>query len=231
MKQIIALTLFASLLFSQQNDRTLEVKGTGTYKTMPDLGVLTVDVSVVNPKFSDAVKELNTKTERLTAQLQMTGFKKDEIKTTDFSVAKNIVWENNSNVDKGYIARQYITVEFLNTKERIGAIINSFMNSENEVRFTFHFTLSDEKENLVKNELLKITVKDAQSRAEVIASSSKQKLGKIKHISYGIAQEQTPFRKNIVSLSEVAISSQQASGFDVKEMSFSDEVTIVWELR
>ncbi len=231
MKQIITIALCASVLFSQRNDRTLEVRGTGTYKTMPDLGVLTIDVNVVSPKFGDAVKELNTKTEQLTAQLQLTGFKKDEIKTTDFSVTKNIVWENNSNVDKGYIAQQNISVEFPNTKERLGAIIGSFMNSENEVRFTFHFTLSGEKENLVKDELLKLAVKDARSRAEVIASASKQKIGTIKHISYGIAQEQTPFRKNSVSLSEAAVTSQRASGFDVKEMSFSDEVTIVWELK
>ncbi len=231
MKQFITLTLFVSLLFPQQNHRTLEVKGTGTFKTMPDLGVLTIDVNAVSLKFGDAVKELNTKTEQLTAQLQMTGFKNDEIKTTDFSVTKNVVWENNSNIDKGYIARQNITVEFPNTKEKIGAIINSFMNSQNEVHFSFHFTLSETKENHVKNELLKLAVKDARSRAQVIAAVSDQKLGKIKHISYGIGQEQIPFRKNTLSLSETAVTSQRASGFDVKEMSFSDEVTIVWELK
>jgi uncharacterized protein YggE len=231
MKYIITIIVFSSFIFPQQNDRSIEVKGTGTYAIMPDVGVLTMESNEANLKFADAVKGLNRRTEQLTAQLQTIGFTIDEIKTADFSVSKNIVWENNANVDKGYIARQTITVEFPNTKEKIGTILNSFMNSENEIRFFFHFTLSESKELFVKNELLQRAVNDAQSRAEVIATAAKQKLGKIRHISYGLAPEQMPFRKNTLSLSEVAVSAQRASGFDIKEMSFSDEVTIVWELK
>jgi hypothetical protein len=230
-KALCILTVFILSATAQQNTRTLEVKGVGTYKAMPDIGVLTVEAVIVNKKFGEAVKELNTKTDGLITQLQTVGFKKEEIKTTDFSVSKNMVWENNANVDKGYIAQQNISVEFPNTKEKIGTIISSFMSSENEVRFAFHFTLSGKKEILVKNELLRLTVNDAQSRADVIAVTSKQKLGKIKHISYGIAQEQIPFRKSTLSVSEMAITSQRSSGFDVKEMTFTDEVTIVWELK
>jgi len=229
-KVLCLLTVFILSATAQQNTRTLEVKGVGTYKAMPDIGVLTVEAIITNKIFGTAVKELNTKTDRLIAQLQTVGFKKEDIKTTDFSVSKNMVWENNTNIDKGYIARQNITVEFQNTKEKIGAIINSFMNSENEVHFAFHFTLSDTKETLVKNELLTLTVNDAQSRAEVIAAASKQKLGKIKHISYGVAQNQIPFQKNNFSVSEMTVSSQRSPGFDVKEMTFTDEITIVWEL-
>ncbi len=235
MKQIVKalciLAVFILFASAQQNTRTLEVKGVGTYKAMPDIGVLTIEATIVSLKFADAVKALNSKTEQLIAQLQTVGFKKDEIKTTDFSVSKNMVWENNASVDKGYIAQQNISVEFPNTKEKIGTIITSFMNSENEIRFAFHFTLSSKKEVLVKNELLKLTVSDAQSRADIIVKASNQKLGKIKHISYGIAQEQIPFRKSNFSVAEMAMPSQRSSGFDVKEMTFTDEVTIVWELK
>ncbi|MDP1675510.1 MAG: SIMPL domain-containing protein [Bacteroidota bacterium] len=230
-KALCILTVFILSATAQQNTRTLEVKGVGTYKALPDIGVLTIEATIVSPKFADAVKTLNSKTEQLIAQLQTVGFKKDEIKTTDFSVSKNMVWENNVNIDKGYIAQQNISVEFPNSNEKIGTIISSFMNSENEVRFAFHFTLSGKKEILVKNELLRLTVNDAQSRADVIVAASKQKLGKIKYISYGITQEQIPFRKNTLSVSEMAITSQRSSGFDVKEMTFTDEVTIVWELK
>ncbi|MCK9408918.1 MAG: SIMPL domain-containing protein [Bacteriovoracaceae bacterium] len=229
MKTMMLMVLCTGLAFAQPADRTIEVKGTGTYKTMPDLGVLTIEAIVINKKFADVVKGLNAKTESLTAQLQMVGFKKEEIKTADFNVAKNMVWENGSNIDKGYIAHQNISVEFSNSKERIGSIITSFMNSENEVRFSLHFTLSEHHETLVRDELLKRTVNDAQSRAEVIASAAKQKLGIIKHISYGSVMQHPVYQTALYKAA--AAENDQSLGFDVKELSFSDEVTMVWELK
>lgn len=229
MKQTILLLLLSSLLVSQSPERTIEVKGIGTYTTMPDLGVLTVTGSVVSDKFADAVKGLNVKMDKLTAQLQMIGFKKDEITTADFSVGKNTVWENSSNVDKGYIARQNISVEFPHSKEKIGAIITSFMNSDNDVRFSFNFILSENREAMVKDELLKRAVQDARVRAEIIAAAAKQTIGAVKHISYGLELQRPAYQ--VAMMKAAASESDRSMGFDVKELSFSDEVTMVWELK
>jgi uncharacterized protein YggE len=226
---MLLMVLAAAILTAQTADRTIEVKGTGTYKTMPDLGVLNAEASVVSEKFADAVKGLTAKTEKLTAQLQMVGFKKEEIKTADFSVAKNIVWENNSNVEKGYIARQHISVEFPNTKEKIGALITSFMSSENDIRFSFVFTLSDTRQTMVKDELLKRAVNDARARADVIAAAAQQKMGNVKHISYGASMQRPVYQAAMYKT--LSADNERAQGFDVKEMFFTDEVTIVWELK
>ena len=73
MKLVFHILLLTSFLFPQSPERTIEVKGTGSYKTMPDLGVVTMEASVVHEQFADAVKGLNAKSEKLTAQLQMIG--------------------------------------------------------------------------------------------------------------------------------------------------------------
>lgn len=233
MKQICTLFCLLSLSIlsvdAQQSVRTLEVKGVGISNVMPDLGVLTIEAAIINPKFADAVQYLNTKTERLIAQLQMVGFKRDAIKTTDFSVSKNMVWENNKNIDKGYRAHQIITVEFPNTKEKIGAIVTSFMNSENDVRFTFSFILSAEKEKRVNDAVVTLAIENAQSRAELIAATTRQTLGAIHRITYG-----TP---NAVPLYTAAkmmsrgTANDESLGFDVKELTVTDDVTIIWELK
>ena len=228
-KAFCILAVFILSAAAQQNTRTLEVKGVGIYKAMPDIGVLTIEATIVNPKFAEAVKGLNSKTEQLIAQLQMIGFKKEEIKTTDFSVSKNMMWENNKNIDKGYIAHQNIAVEFPNTKEKIGAIITSFMNSDNDVRFSFGFILSTEKEKQVNDAVLMLAIGDAQSRAELIASTAKQNLGAIHHISYR-TQNAVPMYRTAMMKSDM-IQNNESLGFDVKEMTFNDEVTIVWELK
>lgn len=229
MRTLTLLLFVAGSLIAQPSERTIEVKGRGTYTSMPDLGVLNAEMSVVSEKFADAVKGLTAKTEKLTAQLQMIGFKKEEIKTADFSVAKNIVWENNSNVEKGYIARQSVSVEFPNTKEKIGAMITSFMNSENDVRFSFAFILSDSREAMVKDELLKRAVQDARSRADVITAAAQQKIGNVKHISYGESLQHPVYQAAMYKT--MSPDNERSQGFDVKELLFSDEVTIVWELK
>ncbi|NUN69560.1 MAG: SIMPL domain-containing protein [Bacteroidetes bacterium] len=229
MKRMLTFLLFPLLLTAQSPLRTVDVTGTGTYKTMPDLGILTVEVTVVRATVADAVKELTAKTDQLTAQLQMIGFKKDGIVTADFSVAPNIVWENSSNVEKGYIARQTVSVEFPNTKERIAAVINSFMGSRNDVRFSFQFTLSPERQTAVDTELLKHAVADARSRAEVMAAAANVRLGAVRTIAYRSASQ--PGLPRAAMFKTMAAESAQSGGFDVKELTLTDEVTVVWDIQ
>lgn len=232
LRTILLLLSLTGALLAQPATHTIEVRGTGTYKTMPDLAVLTVEATVIAPLFADAVKGLTQKTDGLIIQLQRVGFKKEEIKTTDFSVGRNTVWENNANVDKGFIARQNLTVEFPNAKERLAAIINSFASSENEVRFSFAFTLSPDRDKSVRDELLKRAVADARARAEVIAAAAQQKLGAVNQIIYR-SQLPPPFlQTGVMAMAKGAVSDGGgSSGFDVKELQMTDEVTVLWELK
>lgn len=224
MKQVILTLFLITFAAAQQPGRTIEVKGTGTYSSIPDRGVLSVEISAVHRQFGDAVKDLNGKTEKINAQLASIGFSPEEIKTGDYTVMKHTVWENNANVDKGYIARQRVTVEFPQSKEKIGSIITSFMKSNTDVQFSFHFVLSEKKEREVRDELLKRAVADAQSRATVLTTAAGEKLGKIIRISHGSEMPVMPMRA-------LKYSTEQSAGFEVKEISLTDDVTIVWELK
>jgi hypothetical protein len=229
MKQILLTLFFITISAAQQPGRTIDVKGTGTYSAIPDRGVLSVEITAVQRQFGDAVKELNSKTEKINAQLFSLGFSTEEIKTGDYTVAKHTVWENNANVDKGYIARQRVTVEFPQSKEKIGTIITSFMKSGTDVQFSFHFILSESKERMVRDELLKRTVADAHSRASVLTAAAGEKLGKVIRISYGNATPVMPMQYAMKSAQ--AFDAERSVGFEVKEISLTDDVTIVWELK
>jgi hypothetical protein len=224
MKQILLTLFFITFSTAQQQSGTIEVKGTGTYSANPDLGVLSVEITAIHRQFGDAVKELNIKSEKVIAQLTALGFAATEIKTGDYTVSKHTVWENNSNVDKGYVARQQITAEFPQSKERIGTIITSFMKSAADVQFSFRFTLSDKKEREARDELLKRAVADAQSRASVLTAAAGKKLGQILRISHGTTSGPMPVQA-------MKFAAEQSAGFEVKEISLSDDVTIVWELK
>lgn len=224
MKQILLTFFLITFGAAQHPGRTIEVKGTGTYSSIPDRGVLSVEITAVHRQFGEAVKDLNGKTERINAQLASLGFSPEEIKTGDYTVMKHTVWENNANVDKGYIARQRVTVEFPQSKEKIGTIITSFMKRGIDVQFSFHFILSDAKELEARDELLKRAVAEAQSRASVLTAAAGEKLGKIIRISHGSEMPVLPMQA-------LKYSTEQSAGFEVKEIFLTDDVTIVWELK
>ena len=103
------------------------------------------------------------------------------------------------------------------------------MNSSNDVRFSFHFILSAEKEKQVNDALLTLAIGDAQSRAELIAATAKQTLGPIHRITYG-AQNAVPMYKSAMMANRI-VQNDESLGFDVKELTLTDDVTIVWELK
>lgn len=228
MKSLIFSLCIFSLAAAQPPVRTIEIKGTGSYTTNPDLGVLVIEVTAAQRTAGDAVKELNKKTGKLTGDLTALGFSQQEIKTGEYSVSKNTVWENNTQVDKGYVARQQLTVEFLSTKEKIGAIISSFMQPNAGLQFSFRFTLSEKKEAEVRDELLRRAVADAQRRARVLTAASGEHLGRIIRMSYGTASPVQPLYSAMKSAA--AFDAERSAGFEVKDLVLTDEVTIAWEL-
>lgn len=226
----LALCIITQFLTAQQTERVIEVQGIGELKTLPDIGNLNIEVSTVKIEFGEAVRTLNAKTDKLIAQLQTVGFKKEQIKTTDFSVNKNIVYRNGYAKDSGFVARQNVVAEFPNTKEKIASIINSFMNSTNDVSFTFSFALSDAKREQVKKEVIALAITNAKTRAEQIAAGAGVQLGAVQKILYG-APQQPPMFERSVSASMLKNDANNSYGFDVKELYFSDTITIIWKIQ
>ncbi len=231
MKQLCFFILFAlHYSVAQQSERLIEVQGVGELKTLPDLGNINIELSVVKMEFGESVRALNAKTEQLIAQLQTIGFKKEQIKTADFSVYKNVAYRNNYTKDSGFASRQNVTAEFPNTKEKIASIINSFMSSSNDVRFYFSFSLSDAKREQLKSEVLKLAINNAQSQAELIASAAKVQLDGVHKISYSLSQQIGPFNER-VSAASFKSENNNSQGFDVKEITFSDTILMIWKIK
>jgi uncharacterized protein YggE len=218
---------------SAQSDpkTTMEIKGQGEIKTLPDIGVINLFMQVVDKQFGNTVTRLNEKTDKIYAQLEKIGIKKEQIKTTNFSVAVNHVYNNGKNYDSGYIGTQTVTAEFVNTKEMLSGIINSFAESNTGVQFNFSFGISDQKKKELRNDLIQLAVKDATSVAKLITTATERQLDKIVEIKYGNAEN-----PNVFSLEDnigvgYGVSLKKDMGFQVKEIKFTDYVIIKWLVK
>lgn len=228
---LVAILATPLLLLAQKPDHersgTLNTEGTGRISVAPDWITTYLNTSSNGMDYNQVVLALNNKVSKLEKALVMAGFKKDDIKTTSYTVNKNIVWVENRNVDSGYIAQQGFTLEFDNNNQKIASLLKGLSEGKVDASFNFSFGLSTKKEEEVKNELLKKAVQDATSKANVIALASNVKMKKIIRIHYGTPEFQRPMPMTAMALQK----STDFSGFNAQSLEMSDSVTITWELE
>ncbi len=236
MKYQIGLLILIGLTSCGQKSQELEVKGYGRMKTQPDLGVLHIDLTTVQKEFGTTVTVLSEEYERMVTHLEKEGFKKEEIKTASYGVNENRIYRRQTFYDSGFVGRQSLILEFPNTKENLTKITQSFAKSPVKAKFRFSFTISDNKRDEIRNELIKKAISDANQKATLIAESSGLKLGVIKNITYGTTTrnsfdyESTYDHALMIEVPDEEVINEQI-GFDIKEISFKDNVTIIFKLK
>ena len=156
--------------------RIIRVTGKGQLKAHPDMTRITMTIEGVKRDYDKALKSSAEDTDSLKHILEMEGFQREEVKTLSFSVDI----ENESYKDKngnwkshfaGYRYRHIVKVEFPSDNKRLGDILNVIAGNA-LVRPEFRFSFFVKDTEAVKNELLGKAVKDAKSKAEILAQAA-----------------------------------------------------------
>lgn len=236
MRHIIKLLLvLLPVVTYGQTTQELEVRGYGRLKGQPDLGVISAVVMAIQRDFGTTVSVLMSDTEKLLTHLEKRGFKRNEIKTTEFQVRENTIYRQGGSYDSGFVGSQSLRIEFENSKENIAKLIDSFTKSPVEARFSFNFIVSDSLKDKIQNELIKKAIKDAQQKGKLIAEASSQQIVKIKKIKYGTFSVDNfggYYETGLnVEIPDTYQPSQKSLGFDVEELTFSDYVIIIYDIR
>jgi uncharacterized protein YggE len=226
--------LLTSAAFGQTGQE-LEVRGYGRLKAQPDLCILYIELKTIQKEFGTTVSVLTSDYEKIIKHLEKEGFKKEDIKTSNYGVQGNRIYGRGTFYDSGFVGHQNLSVEFKNTSESLTKITDSFSRSPVKVQFSFSFTISDRKREDFRNELIKRAIQDANQKARLISETSGQQLGKIKKIKYGTAlansgNEPTYERAMVIEVPDEEEIKEQI-GFDIKEISFKDYVIIIYELK
>ncbi len=219
------------LLSTAQNQKNpfIEVKGEASLKVKPDLAIVTISFNSIDMAFNKAVKNVNDKNETLIKQLEKSGFKKEEIKSSGFTAGKNIIWARDRSIDSGYVATQSVILEFTYSKDRVTKLVESFTESKIGLEFHFDFILSEAKTKEVKNKLIELSIVDAKGKAEIIAKTSAIKLGAIQSVQYGIENDferPQPMYKTMEA--NINQPSTGFGGLNVADIEVVDNLRVVW---
>jgi uncharacterized protein YggE len=236
MKYIFALILFSGYLIvsAQQMPRTIEVIGIGNYKVLPDIAIMSINISSVNIEYDKTIVGLKTKVDEAQEYLTGLSFKAEEIKTKDYEISVNQVYKNNQAVDSGYRGHQLLEVRFPNKVEYLHNVLKNLLKNKTAFFIRFEFELSDSLKAIANSELIKLATRDATLTSKLIEESSGVNLKEIMSISYGHYSEDSMRElKKHYNVAYAYNVNQDANeyGFIVEEIVLTDNVTIKWRIE
>lgn len=221
--------------------KELKITGKGNLKFKPDLTVIKLDFTKVEKEYENAIKKSSEDIRTVKEMLEELGLKKDKLKTLAF----NIKPEYESYEDEkgkyqsrfiGYKYNQSLRFDFDISNETLGKVLYAISKLKINPKFDIFYTIKDIEK--AKNKVLDAAIKDACSKAKIIAKASNTILGDILRIDYSDRSYDDDFDtinycKRNVAFSDNIYGSADCFDIDIEpdDIDANDTVTITYELK
>ncbi|MCE7054902.1 SIMPL domain-containing protein [Algoriphagus sp. AGSA1] len=168
---LLALCL-AVPVFAQDNMTVplLEVEGFSEKKIAPDEAAFHINLEEKAMKVTDAVNVLNKKTQILSDALKKAKIKDYKLIADNYSVNVNRIYRSNVSRDSGYVARQTLRITTNSKNEDIQKIVEA-IQSAGDMSYNINYQISEATQKSLEDELLAQALKNAESRAQLIAQT------------------------------------------------------------
>lgn len=174
MKYLFTLSLlFCCLVALAQDDLSIpliEVEGISKRKIAPDEAVFSINLEEKSMKVESAVDVLNQKTKNLSEELKKAKIRDFKLIADNYSVDINRVYRSGVSRDSGYVARQSLRIVSGSKNEDLQKIVEAIQDA-GDMSFNLNFQVSDLKRNSLEDEMLTEALRNAESRARLIAET------------------------------------------------------------
>ena len=231
MKKLFA-TFLIGFIVTASFAQTLSVQGDASIAVKPTETTINLSVESKSATYPGAVQDMIKRVDRLSKDLKKLGFKDADIITSNFNVNQDRIYIKNMWKDSGFVATQNLMVSFAQDKEKLLNVLNAATKSSAKPAIRLSFGLDAKRKNEVKNELIKLAVEDAKSKADIIAMASGYKITGIKEIQYGQSSSgPQPLHEvaNYAAFSKVA--DVEISNFEAADLKYNESISIVYSIE
>lgn len=147
----------------RRNGHEVTTYGYGTLRVVPDVAEWTIDVEFTKPDMAAAMSETQKVMSAVLAACTKAIPDSNDIKTARIYTHKEMAWENNANVFKGYTASQTVEIklrDFSKTESLSDELIKAGITSMNGPVF------SHSKSDSLRSEANALAMADAKKNAE-----------------------------------------------------------------
>jgi len=195
MKQTLtALLILVSFAAFAQDDLKIpliEIEGISVRKVSSDEAIFSINLEEKSMKVVSAVETLNRKTKNLADALKKAKIKDYKLIADNYSVDINRVYRSGFSRDSGYVARQSLRIVTTSKSEDLQKIVESIQES-GDMSFNLHFQVSETTRNSLEDTMLIEALKNAESRALLIAQTLGIKTIRVHRVSLESPQQIYP---------------------------------------
>lgn len=213
------------------NRNRIVVTGTAEKSFPPDIIRVYLTIEIKDPDYSFTMEKAAAAFSDLINSLKEADFTKEDIKTRNLSVETEYRYDQKeqTNIFVGYTCRHELVLEFLKDTERLSLVLLKAAESESKPRFDIEYARKDTRS--IKNELIKSAVTDSKHKAEILAQACGKFVGDVFEINYSWSDVNV-YRRPVSYGRETDIKfSSFSMDIEPEELSFSETVTVVWELK
>lgn len=204
--------------------RLMNVQGVGKITIQPNIVIISFRMKSSCKEYSDTLKVLNHQTESLRKSLDLIGIDRAKLKTTDFEIGTDTKEINNKYVLLGYWASHKLMIELPFEKELLNSVLQQIAKSQSGAGVSIYFSAKDSEKH--HKQILIEAVRDAKSKASILAETSGVILGKIQEINYG----HTSIHFYDHGISDMECCDGVNADIEPKDITASDTVSLVYEI-
>ncbi|WP_460517712.1 SIMPL domain-containing protein [Cyclobacterium sediminis] len=231
MKSILAIVclVVGIQMFSVAQETTkISVEGNSEIKILPDEALINVSLKEKALKTASATEGLNQKAAEVTKALEKSGVKNYELKADNYFVNINRVYTKGTSKDSGYVASQNLRILVKDTAQELVKIMQA-LHDTIDMGFQLSFQLSDSKRKEYQEELLRMALQDAKSKAMLIANTLELGDIAVHQVIYGSGGnsfQPKGYRNEAMMLS--ADNQRTAPTIQPDEQTLSDQVKVIF---
>jgi len=174
---LIALIAITSLSPNSANKITVE--GIASIDAMPDLISVYFMIETQGETSVEAKDANDGILDNLVAEVLGLGFERSELQTQSFNIYPNYEWDGRKQTQDGYKATHSLKLELSSDEfDKISEVIDAGIDAGAGISY-INFELSQELQNQYKAEALELASKDAQIKADAVASGFDKRAGRL----------------------------------------------------
>ncbi len=211
----------------QPMTRTLSVAGSGQAFLDPDIAYIYIGVHTEKSTAAEAVAENNTQTQTVIKSITDSGVDPKDVRTTNFSISPVDKYDSNSGAptgEKTYAVDNtvYVTVRDL---DKLGDLLDTAVQAGANTVNSVQFDVAN-RDAALKSARAE-AVKDAQAKAQELASAAGVTLGEIQSIGFNDNTPYPVFDNN----ARGALTAQAAVPIQPGQLSFTVTVNVTYEIK
>ncbi|MGB9883106.1 MAG: SIMPL domain-containing protein [Microgenomates group bacterium] len=239
-KSFLKLTIFVLLIFwlikifdisypltitTRTQTTELSVVGQGKVEAIPDVFYISTGIYVDNKKTVKEVQDqINSTNEKIVQAIKNLGIKKEDIKTTNYSIYPKTIYDKNGNSQVvGYSGRVDLRIKIKDNQLLSKVVEKVVAAGANQI-----YGISSEIENPEKyqQQARQIAISNAKSEAYKLAKSLGIKLGKITNIVESKNDTNYP-----MMFTKTGGGNESAASFEPGTQTVSSTVTLFFEKK